>query len=196
VYVLTTVIGHEPVGAPSTLVTVRLASAVQLSEIATPNASKEATDVTADGTTLAEQPLTGVEGIVPVIVGTCVSTVRLIVWVQEAVQVDTPAVYVRVNDSVQPETVTAPSVYEIEVELVVPPRVVNADCVFAPDGKAALHAETFRVVGQVIVAVGLGTIVLLADKEYAQGTEYIRPSIHKRPPLRVMVMALVAAETV
>jgi hypothetical protein len=196
VYVLTTVIGHVPVGAPSTLVTVRLASAVQLSEIATPNASKEATDVTADGTTLAEQPLTGVEGIVPVIVGTCVSTVRLIVWVQEAVQVDTPAVYVRVNDSVQPETVTAPSVYEIEVELVVPPRVVNADCVFAPVGKAALHAETFRVVGQVIVAVGLGTIVLLADKEYAQGTEYIRPSIHKRPPLRVMVMALVAAETV
>ncbi len=76
VYVLTNVIGHVPVGAPSTLVTVRLASAVQLSEIATPNASKEATDVTAAGSALAEQPLTGVEGIVPVITGDVASPIE------------------------------------------------------------------------------------------------------------------------
>jgi hypothetical protein len=73
------VIGQEPLAAPSTLVTVKLASAVQLSEIATPSASKAATVVNAAGRELAEQPLTGVDGIVPVITGAVLSTVLFIV---------------------------------------------------------------------------------------------------------------------
>ena len=79
VYVLTTLIGQVPVGVASELVRVKLASAVQLSEIATPKASKVVMVVTAAGNAEAEQPLTSVLGIVPEITGLVLSIVLLIV---------------------------------------------------------------------------------------------------------------------
>jgi hypothetical protein len=69
VYVLIITSGQVPVGAPSELVTVKLASAVQLSAIATPIASKAATVVTAAGTEVAEHPDTVAAVKVPVTVG-------------------------------------------------------------------------------------------------------------------------------
>jgi hypothetical protein len=74
VYVRVTTIGHVP-AIVSVLVTTRFASEVQLSEIATPNASKPATVVTAADAPEAEQPLTFVAAIVPVTVGAVLSPI-------------------------------------------------------------------------------------------------------------------------
>ena len=49
VYVLVKVIGHVPIAVPSELVTTKLASVVQLSDIAKPAASNAATVVIAVG---------------------------------------------------------------------------------------------------------------------------------------------------
>lgn len=53
--------------------------------------------------------------------------------------------------SVQPTNDGAPSVYEMEVALVVPPKAVKAAGVAAPAGITPLHAATLKVGGQVIV---------------------------------------------
>jgi hypothetical protein len=86
VYVRVMVIGQVPTGAPSELVTTRLASAVQLSEIAKPIPSNAATVFTAAGAEAEVQPTTFAAVIVPVMTGTVLSKVLVIFCVHVLVQ--------------------------------------------------------------------------------------------------------------
>ena len=81
-YVLVITIGQVPIGAESLELTVKLASAVQLSDMAgfPVKASNAATVVTAAGTSAAVQPSMVCAVSVPVMVGDVVSF-TIIVWV-------------------------------------------------------------------------------------------------------------------
>ena len=78
------VVGQVPEATPSTLVTTKLASDVQLSEIVKPAASNATTVVIAAGAAVVEQPLAFTADNVPVTTGTVVSFM-LMVCVQEVV---------------------------------------------------------------------------------------------------------------
>ena len=84
VYVLVNVIGQEPVAVPSTLVTTKLASVVQLSDIVKPAASNATTVVNAAGASAEVHPLAFTAGNVPAKTGAVVS-LMLMVWVHEVV---------------------------------------------------------------------------------------------------------------
>ncbi len=74
-----TITGQVPAGIPSEWVTVRPASGAQLSETATPKASKAVTEITAAGRSVTEHPSTVVAGNEPEMAGTVVSSM-LKVW--------------------------------------------------------------------------------------------------------------------
>ena len=78
VYVLVNVIGHVPVAVPSELVTTKLASVVQLSEIVNPAASNAVTVVIATGASVIEQPFVLAAGNVPVTTGAVVSLTLIV----------------------------------------------------------------------------------------------------------------------
>ena len=78
VYVLVNVIGHVPVAVPSTLVTTKLASVVQLSDIVKPAASNAATVVIAAGASAIAQPVAFTAGNVPVTTGAVVSLMLIV----------------------------------------------------------------------------------------------------------------------
>ena len=71
-------IGHVPEAVPSTLVTTKLASVVQLSEIVKPAASNAATVVKAAGASVTEQPLAFTADNVPVTTGKVVSLMLMV----------------------------------------------------------------------------------------------------------------------
>ena len=72
------VIGHVPVAVPSELVTIKFASAVQLSEMLNPAASNAVTVVIADGAAVIEQPVVFEAVKVPVTTGAVVSLILII----------------------------------------------------------------------------------------------------------------------
>ena len=78
VYVLVNEIGHVPEAVPSTLVTTKFASVVQLSEIVKPAASNAATVVKATGASVNEQPFAFTADNVPVTTGTVVSFILIV----------------------------------------------------------------------------------------------------------------------
>ena len=78
VYVLVNVIGHVPLAVPSTLVTTKFASVVQLSDIVKPAASNAATVVNAVGASAEVHPLAFTAGNVPVTTGAVVSLMLMV----------------------------------------------------------------------------------------------------------------------
>ena len=78
VYVLVNEIGQVPLAVPSTLVTTKFASVVQLSEMVKPAASNAATVVMAVGASVNEQPVAFTTGNVPVTTGAVVSLILMV----------------------------------------------------------------------------------------------------------------------